>query len=259
LGREEYLQRLVTTLIVGGDQPPWNTPRSPSQQGRHFLGLLDDVAHSNGPGPAAAEPVAFVDEYLLPKLEETARNGWPDWAVLWSDRIWVIELKTEAASHRSDQLPYYLLLATAAHPRCSLDLTYITGPLAKPPPALLSGQRYSHLTWEWVLPLIEEAWGADDQPQVRAYVAMVGTVIENLSSLRPAEQRMRVLGHPLELSPTMYPPETGVDAAAAVVTPALDSDESGNRRATDGPLLDIARSTAADGRQRGRGYGPKLS
>lgn len=65
---------------------------------------------------------SLISTYLLPKLEETARNGWPDWAVLWSDRKWVIELKTEAASHRYGQLPYYLLLATAAHPRCSLDV-----------------------------------------------------------------------------------------------------------------------------------------
>ena len=45
LGREEYLQRLVTTLILDGDAPPWNTPRSPGEAGRRFLGLLDEAAH----------------------------------------------------------------------------------------------------------------------------------------------------------------------------------------------------------------------
>ncbi len=70
-------------------------------------------------------------------------NGWPDWAVLWPDRVWVIELKSEPGSHRPDQLPYYLRLAAAAHPSCRVDLTYITGPLAKPAPALGEGQRYS--------------------------------------------------------------------------------------------------------------------
>ena len=53
---------------------------------------------------------------------------WPDWAVLWADRAWVIELKTEAANHGADQLRYDLRLAAAAHPRCNLYLTYITGP-----------------------------------------------------------------------------------------------------------------------------------
>lgn len=115
LGREEYLQRLITTLIAGGDPPPWNTPRPPSERGSRFLRLLDDAAHADG-SRQTAEPEVFVDEFLLPKLEETAQNGWPDWAALWQDRIWIIELKTEAASHRDDQLPYYLRLATTAHP-----------------------------------------------------------------------------------------------------------------------------------------------
>jgi hypothetical protein len=43
----------------------------------------------------------FVDEYLLPKLDAHAQNGWPDSAVLWPDRVWIIEFKTEAASHRT--------------------------------------------------------------------------------------------------------------------------------------------------------------
>jgi len=34
LGREEYLQRLVTTLILDGVVPPWNTPRFPGEASR---------------------------------------------------------------------------------------------------------------------------------------------------------------------------------------------------------------------------------
>lgn len=253
LGREEYLQRLMTTLIVGGDPPPWNTQCSPSDQGRRFLRLLDDVAHANGTEQASAEPETFIDEYLLPKLEEPAQNGWPDWAVLWPDRAWVIELKTEAASHRDDQLPYYLRLATAAHPDSRVDLTYITGPLSKPAPALLTGQRYSHLTWEQVLPLVEAVWRNDVRPEVVAYVEMVRTVIENLSVLRPAEQRRIVLGHHLEVSPTM-PPAAVVDVpGASAATPDRGQEALGSRLNATDDLLSIARKTAADGRQRGVG------
>jgi hypothetical protein len=36
------------------------------------------------------EVVAFVDEYLLSKLEDSAQHGWPDWAVLWRNRVWII-------------------------------------------------------------------------------------------------------------------------------------------------------------------------
>lgn len=253
LGREEYLQRLVTTLIVGGDPPPWNTPRTPSEQGRRFLQLLDDLAHDVGSDQGTKpEFELFVDEYLLPKLDEPAANGWPDWAVLWQDRVWVIELKTEAASHRDDQLPYYLLLAAAAHPGSRVDLTYITGALSKPAPALLTGQRYGHLIWDQVLTLIEAVWASDERPEVAAYVAMVRTVIENLSILRPSEQRDRVLGLYPGSSSTLPPPGIASVAGASGESGRGSGPLMGMRSAAD-ELLEIARSTAADGRQRGVG------
>jgi hypothetical protein len=252
LGREEYLQRLITTLIVGGDPPPWNKPCPPSEHGGRFLRLLDDLAHGNGPGHASAEPDTFVDEYLLPKLEEHARNGWPDWAVLWPDRVWVIELKTEAASHRDDQLPYYLPLAAAAHRDSRVDLTYVTGPLSKPAPALLAGQRYSHVTWDQVLPLIEAVWGTGARPEVAAYVEMVRTVIENLSTLRPAEQRRMVLGQRPDQSPAMRP-EDARESRASAAAPARGPKQSVSGGDVADDLLRVARSTAADGRQRGVG------
>ena len=120
-------------------------------------------------------------------------NGWPDWAVLWPDRAWVIELKS-GGSHRDEQLPYYLLLAAAAHSSRRVDLTYITGPLTKPAPLLGVGQRYSHLQWTQVLPLVEHVWGTHGHPEVLAYVKAVRTVIANLTVLRPSEQRLAITG-----------------------------------------------------------------
>lgn len=155
--------------------------------------------------------------------------------------MWVIELKTEAGSHRADQLPYYLRLAAAAHPDCNLDLTYITGPLMKPAPALLKGQRYSHLTWQEVLPLVDSAWGDDQRPEVEAYVEMVGTVVSNLRLLKPTEQRQMVLGLP------RAEPITAMDEGVV-------SKRTTDLSTTEPPvLLDLARATAADGRQRGIG------
>jgi hypothetical protein len=185
--------------------------------------------------------VEFIDEYLLPKLEEGAANGWPDWAVLSDKRVWVIELKTEAGSHRADQLPYYLRLAAAAHPACNLDLTYITGPLTKPAPALLEGQRYSHVTWQEVLPIVDSAWGEDERPEVGAYVEMVAKIVSNLSLLKPTEQRQMVLGLP--------PSEPNA------VTTAWPVPERTTDRTTAEPqvLLDLARATALDGLQRAIG------
>jgi hypothetical protein len=251
LGREEYLQRLVTTLILDGVAPPWNTPRPPGDAGRRFIRLLDEAAHGT---QSQRQPVAplgvFVDEYLLPKLEENAANGWPDWAVLSGDRVWLIELKTEAGSHRADQLPYYLRLATAAHPGCSLDLTYVTGPLSKPAPTLLEGQRYSHVTWDEVVPLIKEAWGHDARPEVAAYVDMVNTLVSNLSRLKPSAQREIVVGGLVE-GPSPAAAKDPADPAAIEepTAPESDSVTSPNARG----LLDLARATATDGRQRAVG------
>ncbi len=62
LGREEFLQRLITTLVVGGDAPRWNSPSAPDEQGRRFLHLLDDLAHGDGSNPVeSVEPDAFVE------------------------------------------------------------------------------------------------------------------------------------------------------------------------------------------------------
>jgi hypothetical protein len=247
LGREEFLQRILTTLIVGGDPPPWNVARMPSEQGLRFLYLLDASAHGEAMNETAlADPNAFVDEYLLPKVEESAANGWPDWAVLWPDRVWVIELKTEPGSHRADQLPYYLRLAAAAHPNSRVDLTYITGPLSKPGPVVGEGQRYSHLQWSQVVPLVEAVWGTDDRSEVRDYVDAVRSVVENLTHLRPSAQREAITGLTAEAAPVetlsasaiSLPQEPG--AAAQVADGASD-------------LLILARATASDKRQRGVG------
>ncbi|RYC05746.1 hypothetical protein [Nocardioides zhouii] len=247
LGREEYIQRLVTTLILDGDPPPWNTPRSPGDSGRRFLQLLDEAAHgTHSRGPSTGPLETFIDEYLLPKLEDDAANGWPDWAVLGPARVWIIELKTEAGSHRSDQLPYYLRLAAAAHPNCSLDLTYITGRLAKPAPTLLDGQRYSHLTWDKVLPLIEGTWGDDTRPEVAAYMEMLTMLVSNLGELRPSEQRQMVVGQ-LDEVDTGRTSELEVAEKSATPRPAI---------ATSQELPDVialARATATDGHQRAVG------
>ncbi len=250
LGREEFLQRLVTTLICGGDPPRWNTPCRPSARGIRFLKLLDILAHGIETPAHDDDPDVFVDEYLLPKVDASAKDGWPDWAVLWPGRrVWIIELKTERGSHRADQLSYYLALAAAAHAGLPIDLTYITGPLSKPEPELIQGQRYSHLQWTQVLELIEAAWGADDRPAVIAYVNTVRTIINNLTVLRPMEQRDSLLGQHLPGSPPPEVSETHVKGTPTGPAPAIS--DSGSTSGVD--LLGVARATASDGLQRAVG------
>ena len=132
LGREEFCQRLITTLIVGGSYPRWNSRSRPTPQGERFLALLFDLAGHDGWQP---DPT-FVDELELRPRHDDERGGAPDWAVLWADRTWLIELKTEAGSHRPGQLPLYADLGRHHFPGTEVLIGYVTPPLRRPVPPL---------------------------------------------------------------------------------------------------------------------------
>lgn len=155
LGREEYVQRLLTMLIVGGAYPKWNQRTTPSPQGRAFLASLHELSFGERVDLTGAD---FVDELDLPALTPDRTGGAPDWAVLLEDRLWIIELKTERGSHRRDQLPTYFELACHHYPSHRIDITYLTGPgiVAKvqTPPA----SRFTHVTWHDVVPLARAVW-----------------------------------------------------------------------------------------------------
>jgi hypothetical protein len=177
LWREESLQLVLTCLIVGGVYPQWCTRSKPTVRGTEFLRRLHVLVF--GAEPASPCDV-FVDEFELPRRHEAERSGWPDWAVLWPDRVWMVELKTEEGSHRPDQLPHYLDLGAHHYPHATIDLTYLTGPLDKPAPGLHAGQRYHHIVWADVLPLVEQVW-ADEEP-ARAYVDAARELIGSLGT-----------------------------------------------------------------------------
>jgi hypothetical protein len=61
LGREEFCQRLLTTLIVGGRYPLWNTESAPTNDGVRFLLGLQELVGTD----ADLRNCAFVDEYEL--------------------------------------------------------------------------------------------------------------------------------------------------------------------------------------------------
>ncbi|HET6917459.1 MAG TPA: hypothetical protein VFH56_15325, partial [Acidimicrobiales bacterium] len=107
LGREEYCQRLLTMLILNAPYPRWNSRSSPSVDGLAFLRNLYEMWFGEWPGDEAV----FVDEFELPSRFEDEPGGAPDYAVLWEDRLWLIELKTERASHRRGQISGYFELA----------------------------------------------------------------------------------------------------------------------------------------------------
>ena len=114
-------------LIVGGPYPKWNTRSRPSPAGERFLAALQELSFGTAEW---ADGPAFVDEFELAKRHDGEAGGAPDWAVLWPERVWLVELKTERSSHRPGQIPGYFELARHHHPACAVDITYLTPPLS---------------------------------------------------------------------------------------------------------------------------------
>jgi hypothetical protein len=176
LGREEYCQRLLTMLILDAPYPPWNTTSQPSDLGATFLERLDLRSFGDHSRRAAT---AFVDELDLPKRHDDESGGAPDYAVVWEDRLWIIELKTEAASHRPGQIPMYFELGRHYYTDHHLDVTYLTPPISKAPPVLPEDTHYAHVTWDHVVGLIDATWG-DAEP---IHQRIAGVLIEALDGI----------------------------------------------------------------------------
>ena len=232
LGREEFCQRLLTTLIVGGTYPRWNSRSAPTPLGRSFLRRLDELSFGTA---QSGDAEVFVDELELAPRDAAGRGGAPDWAVLWPDRLWLIELKTERGSHRRGQLPGYFDLGGHHFPDASVDITYLTGPMDKAPPPLNLGQRYVHLTWATVLPIVNDVWGSHSDSRCVRYVQSLMDVAGRLDEAW-SSQRARI-----------HDGWVGPGGAVEAVTPADALD----------PTLDVGthldrliRATAADGEQR---------
>ena len=179
LGREEYCQRLLTQLILGGPYPRWNTRSRPSEEGRRFLTALDEL--SFGAPPRDLTDPVFVDELDLGKRPSDLQGSAPDYGVFTSGRLWIVELKTERGSHRDAQLPTYAGTARHHHPDLRIDVTYLTGPMPTYSPELEDGVGYAHLTWEDVLPLLEQVWGGGSEVQ-RASVRRLEEVVDALGT-----------------------------------------------------------------------------
>ncbi len=185
IGREEFCQRLLTSLILGAPYPSWNTRSWPSPQGLEFLRVFYELCFPNG--WPEGEPV-FVDEFELAARHDDEKGGAPDYAVLWGDRLWIIELKTERASHRPDQVPYYFDLAHHHYPEACVDLTYLTPALQYAFEPSNEHGRYAHATWDDVLPLIRATWDFAPTDPWCEVVEGLCDAIDSLES-KPADWR----------------------------------------------------------------------
>jgi hypothetical protein len=186
LGREEYVQKLLATLVLGEEARGWNVPRPASERGAEFLRALHAATFDGTPD---ADPV-FVDEFELPARTRDERAGWPDHAVIWPDRLFIIELKTERRSHRRDQLSHYLRLAAHHHPNIDVDLLYLTPTMeAAPPTPLPARSRYAHWHWPSAYALVREVWATTPIAWEAAIVDHLETWIRDVEAGSPLPER----------------------------------------------------------------------
>jgi hypothetical protein len=237
LGREEFTQRLLTCLILGRVERGWNVKREPSASGASFLRQLHTRAFDASSTPQV--PPLFVDELELPRRTDSEPSGWPDYGIVWPERLFIVELKTERRSHRPAQIPYYLELARHWHSERHVDLLYLT-PTMPAVTATVQGdrQRAVHLTWTKVAPLIDETWRNAQVREERVIAAYVRDLIEAIEAT--ALQAPRSATPAVQPSPAApLPPASGsyVDSG---LTLAAETERDGTQRALPAELDDPA-------------------
>jgi hypothetical protein len=223
LGREEFCQRLLTALILDGPYPRWNTRSTPSTLGLQFLQRLHALSfRADWPG----DRPEFVDELELPPRHELEKGGAPDWAVLWSADLWIIELKTEVGSHRAQQIPSYFELAAHHYPKHAVRITYLTPSGLAPQPNGPDGS-FAHVTWDDVVPLVRTTWGAGTADDRRAVSDGVCSVLDQLEV--PTALWRSVVSSSIPSVPTGSAAASHDDARATAALTATD----GKQRAVE--------------------------
>jgi hypothetical protein len=216
LGREEYMQRLLATLILGEEARGWNVRRPPSERGASFLRELHRAHHAGTP----EEPPVFVDEFELPARHDAEKAGWPDHGVEWTDRLFLIELKTERRSHRPGQLAHYLDLAIHHHPDRAVDLLYLTPTMeAVPPQPLPPSATYAHAAWPSVGDLVAATWGESDITWERTIAGRLAWWIEQAEQAAPLPVRNTQPSLPSE------PAEAVANPTVVTTGPPADSSD----------------------------------
>jgi hypothetical protein len=194
-----------------------------------------------------ADPV-FVDEIDFPARHPDEKGCAPDYTVFVEDRCWIIELKTEPGSHRPRQIPDYFERAHHYHPDLRVDITYLTAGLRVPfLPGTEPWGRYVHIEWTQISELIRAAWSDTSDERVRTTMTMLLIGIAHLDE--PAGEWWLRLGYQLE-------PVAVVAAAEplrSIPVPPRPHAIDGISSSAFAEGLELAMSTAKDGRQRAIG------
>ena len=135
LWREESLQLVLTCLIVGGVYPRWGTRSTPTEGApSSCVGSISESSVRNRVRHARSSSMSSSCHVDTKPSDPDGRTGRCCGRSVVDGRA-----KTEARSHRPDQLPHYLGLGSHRYPDAAIDLTYLTGPLDNPPPGCVRG------------------------------------------------------------------------------------------------------------------------
>jgi hypothetical protein len=102
LSREEYLQRMLTSLVLGSPYPRWNTHNIPSVSGDSFLRKLHKQVYGN----ELVGALEFVDELELLSGNDKDPNGAPDYAVFSQSGIWSLSSKRKLVATEKTSFHY---------------------------------------------------------------------------------------------------------------------------------------------------------
>jgi hypothetical protein len=217
LWREEYCQRMLTSLILGQTYPHWNTRNRPSENGMQFLCRLHEKAF----GSPLEGQCDFVDEFDLPPKHDDEKGGAPDYALFSAGNLLIIELKTEAASHRAGQLPYYAELAAHHYPGLHIEIIYITPDMDKTASTKLDNVPFKHLFWKEISPLIQQCWDDSVPLEERRLNAALQREIASLNTPAPRfQQNAQIIREALKLSAMVQ--ETGAQSGVEVPASGLE-------------------------------------
>lgn len=215
--REEYCQRLLTSLILAAPDPGWNKHREPSDAGHGFLMRL----YEKTTGDTLEGFPVLVNEFALPGKTPGLGDKSPDYGVLTDDVVWVIELKTEKGSHKKDQLPSYEELGYFHYPDHKFDLLYLTPAMKKVQSGSFNHCRLAHFFWQEVTDLISDAWSESPHKEERR---LCSALIRELSDLdtppKVFRQKRDVVGAALKAATGVQ--ATGNQAAVEIWADGLE-------------------------------------
>jgi hypothetical protein len=217
LGREEYCQRMLTSLILGRTYPHWNSRNRPSENGMLFLCRLHEKAFRT----RLEGQCDFVDEFELPPKHDDEKGGAPDYAVFSAKNLLIIELKTEVGSHREGQLPSYAELAAHHYPGLQIEIIYITPDMETTVSAALGNVPFKHLFWSEIATLVQQCWGNS----LHAGEGLLNEALQReIASLKTPARRFRmnaqIIREAIRLSPMVQ--ETGVQSGIEVTAGGLE-------------------------------------